>query len=131
MMNILRKIPAILIMIAIFTLSSLPGDDSLLNTFEFSDKIKHILAYFVLGITYCMCISHKNWLARPIFWCVIVVVLCAIFGISDEYHQSFVLGRSGNDLGDLMANFIGGLVSVFLYLLLVLRRQKFIERQNS
>jgi len=128
MMNILKKIPAILIMIVIFTLSSLPGDDLLLNAFEFSDKIKHFLAYFVLGITYCMCISNKSWCTRPIFWSIIVVVLCAIFGILDEYHQSFVNGRSGNDFGDLLANFIGGLVSVFLYLLFVLRRQKLIER---
>jgi len=45
MMNILIKIPAILVMILIFILSSLPGDALLLNTFEFSDKIKHFIAY--------------------------------------------------------------------------------------
>jgi VanZ family protein len=126
MMNILMKIPAIVVMIGIFALSSLPGDDSLLNAFEFSDKIKHFIAYFVLGITCCVWIPRKSWLAKPIFWSVIVVVLCTVFGISDEYHQSFVPGRSGNDLGDLTANFIGGLVSVFLYLFFMLKRQRLI-----
>jgi len=111
-------------MAGIFMLSSLPGDDSLLNAFEFNDKIKHFIAYFVLGITYCIWIPRKNWLAKPIFWCIIVVVLCTLFGISDEYHQSYVPGRSGNNLGDLMANFIGGLVSVFLYLFFYVKISK-------
>jgi len=128
MMNILIKIPAILVMAGIFMLSSLPGDDSLLNTFEFNDKIKHFIAYFVLGITYCIWIPRKSWLAKPVFWCVIIVVLCAVFGILDEYHQSYVPERSGNDLGDLMANFTGGLVSVFLYLFFYVKRQRLIER---
>ena len=123
-MNILMKIPTILVMAGIFMLSSLPGDDSLLNAFEFNDKIKHFIAYFVLGITYCIRIPRKNWLAKPIFWCIIVVVLCTLFGISDEYHQSYVPGRSGNNLGDLMANFIGGLVSVFLYLFFYVKISK-------
>jgi VanZ family protein len=127
MMNILMKIPAIVIMIGIFTLSSLPGDDPLLNVFSLSDKIKHFIAYFVLGTTCCIWISRKNWLAKPIFWCVTVIVLCTVFGVLDEYHQSFVPGRSGNDLGDLAANFIGGLVSVFLYLFIALKCQKLIK----
>jgi len=131
-MNILKKIPAILVMAGIYILSSLPGDDSLLNAFEFSDKIKHFIAYFVLGITYCMWISRESWLAKPIFWCVIVVVLCTALGILDEYHQSFVPGRSGNDLKDLAADFVGGLASVFLYLFFVVKRsKKLIERQSS
>jgi len=125
-MNILIKIPAILVMALIFVLSSLPGDDLLLNSFEVSDKIKHFIAYFVLGITFCIAIPRKKWLDKPIIECVAVVVLCTVFAISDEYHQSFVPGRSGNDLGDLTANFIGGLVSVFLYLWFVVKRRRLV-----
>jgi len=125
-MNILIKIPAILVMALIFILSSLPGDDLLLASFEFSDKIKHFIAYFVLGITLCLWIPSKKWLAKPIFWCVIIVVLCTLFSISDEYHQTFVPGRLGNDLGDLAANFIGGLVSVLLYLFFVRKRRRLV-----
>jgi len=126
MMNILIKIPAILVTVLLFVLSSLPGDDSFLNTFEISDKIKHFIAYFVLGITYCIFVPIKRWLAKPIFWSVAIAALCAIFGVLDEYHQSFVPGRSGNDLGDLTADFIGGLVSVFLYLVFVVKRRRLI-----
>jgi VanZ family protein len=123
MMNILIKIPAVLVMAGIFILSSLPGDDLLLNSFNLNDKVKHFIAYFVLGITLCIWISRKSWFAKPFFWSIFLVVLCTVFGILDEFHQSFVPGRSGNDFGDLTADFIGGFVSVFLYLLLMLKRQ--------
>ena len=114
-MNILRKIPAILVMAGISVLSVLPPNNSLLKSFDFSDKIKHFIAYLVLGITFCMWISSRKWLAKPVFWGIIIVVLCSIFGICNEYFQSFIPGRFGNDLRDMAVNFAGGLVSVFLY----------------
>jgi len=117
MKNILRKIPAILVMVAIFILSALPGNDPFLNSFDFSDKIKHFIAYFVLGISLCLWIPSRKWFAKPAIWGLLIVFVCTVFGIADEFHQSFVPGRSGNDLRDLMADFIGGLFSPFLYLL--------------
>jgi VanZ family protein len=113
--NILRKIPAIAVMAAITILSALPGDNQLLNSFELHDKLKHIIAYFVLGLSLCLWIPSKKWLTKPIIYGVIIVVACTVFGILDEFHQSFVPGRSGNDLGDIAANFIGGLFSPFMY----------------
>jgi len=118
MKNILRKIPAILVMAALFMLSTLPGNDPLLNSVQFSDKIEHFIAYFVLGITFCIWIPSKNWLAKPIIYGFVVVVLCTLFGISDEYHQTFVPDRSG-DLYDLSVDSAGGLIAVFVYFLFV------------
>ncbi|MDR2999940.1 MAG: VanZ family protein [Fibromonadaceae bacterium] len=106
-------------MAAILALSTLPGNDPLLKTFEFSDKIKHVVAYFVLGISFCLWIPSKKWLAKPFLWGITVVVLCTVFGILDEYHQSFRPGRSGNDLGDIIANFIGGLIAAITYCIAV------------
>jgi VanZ family protein len=111
----LRKIPAILVMLGIFILSGLPGNDPFLNSFHFNDKIKHIIAYLVLGIAFCMWIPRKRWLEKAFMWGLLIVVICTICGISDEYHQPFVPGRSGNDIGDIMADFTGGLISVFIY----------------
>jgi len=113
--DVLRKIPAIAVMAGIFTLSALPGEDPLLNTFQFNDKIKHVIAYFVLGISFSIWASPKNWFAKPFFLGFLIVVLGTIFGILDEYHQSFVPGRTGNDLGDMTANFIGALTAPFAY----------------
>jgi len=117
--NILRKIPAIVVMIGITVLSAMPGNDPFLNAFHFSDKIKHFIAYFALGMSLCFWTPSKKWLAKPIIHGIIVVFICIVFGIFDEYHQSFVPGRKGNDLGDLAANTIGGLVTPFLYFLII------------
>jgi len=121
-MNILRKAPAILVMIALFMLSTLPGNDPFLNSVDISDKIKHFVAYFVLGITFCLWISNKKWLAKPFACSSLIVLLCTLFGASDEYHQTFVPGRSG-DLYDLAVDCGGGVAAVLVYFL-ILRGKK-------
>ncbi|MCL1947472.1 MAG: VanZ family protein [Chitinivibrionia bacterium] len=117
--NLLKKIPSLAVMITIFTLSAIPGDEPFLNVFNFSDKIKHFAIYFILGLTFCLWISNEKWLAKPFFFGSLIVVLCAIFGIFDEFHQSFVPNRSGNDLGDLAADILGGFLSPFAYILII------------
>jgi len=118
MKNILRKIPAILAMVALFKLSTLPGNDPLLNSIHLSDKIEHFIAYFVLGITFCIWIPSKKWFAKPAVYGVIVIVLCTLFGISDEYHQKFVPGRSC-DLYDLAVDSAASAIAVFVYFLVI------------
>ncbi|GBU25986.1 hypothetical protein R83H12_02659 [Fibrobacteria bacterium R8-3-H12] len=118
MKNVLRKIPAILAMITLFMLSTLPGNDPFLNSVHISDKIKHFVAYFVLGITFCIWIPSIKWVAKPLVYGAFVVILCTLFGASDEYHQTFVPGRSGN-LYDLAADFAGGIIAVFAYFSLI------------
>jgi len=114
MKRILRKVPAILVMITLFMLSTLPGNHPFLNSVNLSDKIEHLTAYFVLGITFCIWIPNKNWFAKPILHAIFVITLCTLFGASDEYHQTFVPGRSGS-LYDLAADFTGGVIAVLAY----------------
>ena len=124
--NILRKIPAITIMVTLCILSSLEGNDQLLKTFVFHDKIVHTIAYFVLGIAVCLWIPSKKWAEKPVLYGIITVLICTLFGFFDEVHQSYVPGRSGlfipgkpgfdNGIWDLVADFIGGLLSPFAYL---------------
>ncbi len=127
--KILRKIPAVMTMIGLFVLSTLPGHDPFLNSaFFLSDKIEHIIAYFVLGMSVCMWIPSQKWFKKPFAWGVLVILICTFFGVSDEYHQSFVPGRSGNDFGDLAADFIGSFLAPVVYFILlklraILRRE--------
>jgi VanZ family protein len=123
MKNVLRKIPAILVMITLFMLSTLPGNDPFLNSIHLSDKIEHFIAYFVLGIAFCIWIPGKNWLVKPLVYGMLVVILCTLFGASDEYHQTFVPGRTG-DLYDLAVDSIGGIVAVFAYFLFIKTKSK-------
>jgi VanZ family protein len=144
---ILRKIPAILVMAGIFYLSSLPGDDQFLNSVDLSSRIKHIIAYFTLGISFCVWIPRKKWLEKPILWCLLVIALCTVFGILDEFHQSFVPGRScegficfskalqklsisGNNLHDIVSDLIGGTAATFTFLFIVFA-QKFKNKASA
>jgi len=113
--QILRVIPSILVMTGLFTLSALPGHDPFLNSFHLSDKIEHIIAYFVLGASVCLWIPGQKWLAKPLRWGILVLFISMLFAISDEYHQTFVPGRSGNDFGDLTADFIGIFFAPIVY----------------
>jgi VanZ family protein len=114
MMSILRKIPAILIMVVLFTLSAMPGDTQFLHSININDKIEHAIAYFVLGLACCIWIPGKKWLKRPVFYGIIVFCVCTAFGISDELHQKYVPGRTCSLL-DLAADCVGILLSVFSY----------------
>ena len=45
---------------------------------------------------------------RTAMWA--AVLFCAVIGASDEFHQSFVPNRSGNDPWDWLADTLGGMV---------------------
>ncbi|MDR2580324.1 MAG: VanZ family protein [Fibromonadaceae bacterium] len=138
--NILRKIPAILVMVGICYLSSLPGDDLFLNSVKLSSRAKHIIAYFALGMSFCLWIPYKKWLEKPVFWCLSIIIFCTVFGILDEFHQSFVSGRScegficfskdlqkikisGSNLHDVVSDFIGATAATLTFLLIVIVRR--------
>jgi VanZ family protein len=63
------------------------------------DKILHAAEYGGLGFLLTNALGVRRW-----WWAVLAAVL---FGISDEFHQSFVPGRFGNDVGDLAADTVG------------------------
>ncbi|MDD1623017.1 MAG: VanZ family protein [Methylococcaceae bacterium] len=76
--------------------------------FENQDKLQHFLAYFVMGILAWRAIAHLPWRRE---WTLLASFgFCCIYGLSDEWHQSFVVGRDASAL-DWMADSIGGLVA--------------------
>jgi len=71
-----------------------------------SDKVIHAIIYFPLAFL----IYRSLWncrIKKYIF--VIAFVLAGMYGISDEFHQSFVPGRDSS-LGDAAADFVGALL---------------------
>jgi len=103
----------LLIASTIFYLSSIPGDEIHIPVFPFSDKLCHALAYGALSFFLTRALTRKERLHpgiknyRSVF--VWAVVFGIFYGISDEFHQSFVPGRSV-DAGDLFADGIGSLM---------------------
>jgi VanZ family protein len=105
---IVRWAPAVLWAALIFYLSSqshLPEPPAGLT-----DKHAHVAAYAVLAAT--MVWGFTDRAPRRISWTIvaIVVVLCTLSGVSDEFHQSFVPGRDVSGL-DLIADATGAAIA--------------------
>jgi hypothetical protein len=75
---------------------------------KYSDKFIHAFVYALLSLL--LCISFfKSGIAANAF--LFSVVIAAIYGVTDEYHQLFVPGRYGS-IGDLIADFVGAAAGV-------------------
>lgn len=111
--NIFRLLPMLAAMVAIFISSHLPGN-VLGPTPDGLDKILHLLVYGVLAIA-CL-------VARPLTpgstnrrFGLGVVLFCLLYGLSDEFHQSFVPGRFVSGW-DVAADLAGALLVVGFWL---------------
>lgn len=107
-----RQFPAILWAAAIFAASSIPGTS--LPSLEIlgSDKLVHMGVYFVFAMLIFHALRTQDsvpWLAHRAV--LLTVILCAVYGITDEVHQSFVEGRS-SDVYDWIADVLGGVLGV-------------------
>ena len=84
------------------------------------DKVAHAVAYFGLCVVSRLAfgtLSSRRWLAT--LWAVAVTLL---YGAIDEWHQSFVPGRS-SDLYDWIADAVGGVAGGTLFLVFWTRRR--------
>ena len=88
----------------LFFLSSLSYSDLSSFTFSFplNDKVMHLTLYSVLGGT--LQYGHLKSNSSCPHWTLITIGI--IYGVSDEWHQSFVPGRNPSS-ADLLADVIG------------------------
>ena len=109
-----RLLPMLGMMGLIFFFSAQPGDTLPLPALFGIDKVAHCLVYAALAVT--VCYAFPSWAEWPAGrWRGLTVVLfCLFYGISDEFHQSFVPNRDVS-LGDLVADTIGGLLGVMVW----------------
>jgi VanZ family protein len=57
----------------------------------------------------------------------IVVLLCILYGMTDEYHQSFIAGRTP-DLLDIRNDTIGALLAMIFVRIPFIRNRTFAKR---
>lgn len=83
---------------------------------DFFDKIEHF-GYFFGGAGLLSAYLFRKNPASPRWRIIIpsVIVVMALVGWMDEYHQSFVPGRSGNDPFDWLADVIGASVGACVF----------------
>jgi VanZ family protein len=79
--------------------------------FELQDKLYHSGAYFILGLLAWR--SFKHLIDPPIILALVSIAFCTLYGLSDEWHQSFVVGRE-SDSTDWAADTIGAVLAVLL-----------------
>ena len=104
----------------IFYASSLPDVKPPLEIKNL-DKAVHVLEYLPFGFLLARAFMQQ-WPAVKLWQ---VVTICSLlYGISDEYHQSFVPGREAG-LPDAIADTTGGFLGVWIYLF----RQKRIKNK--
>jgi VanZ family protein len=99
--------PVVIYMGILFWLSSRPSP-GLLS--EAPDYLLHGAAYFVLGILAVRALAKG--LSGPFTFFEIAggIVLAAVYGLSDEWHQSFVPGRDSS-ARDVLADSAGALAA--------------------
>ncbi|CAA9889532.1 VanZ like protein [Candidatus Methylobacter favarea] len=79
--------------------------------FPNNDKGYHAAAYFIMGLLAWR--SFKHVISSPVLLASLGIIFCSVYGISDEWHQSFVEGRS-SDTADWVADTMGAGLAIFL-----------------
>mgnify|MGYP001851921371 CR=1 FL=1 len=84
-------------------------------------KSAHFLIYLVLGITLISFL--REFLLSPHKLVLISIFLAFLYACSDEVHQLFVIGRSGQ-FSDVVLDTIGASVGVLFYYILFRKKLK-------
>lgn len=87
-------IPVFLWMGFIFYLSNFPGDQLPSVPVPQIDKAVHFVEYAILGALLLRAVSNSKFGARPVKALFFAWMIASAFAVSDEWHQSFVAGRS-------------------------------------
>ncbi len=102
---------AVLWMAALFYLSSQPSLPTP-QWFPHQDKLVHAIAYAILGALLLLCMPMKAGGFMP-QQALAATLIASLYGISDEFHQSFVPGRQA-DVLDWAADTGGALLATLL-----------------
>lgn len=107
--------PAVLVMAVLFAASS--ASDTTAVPPVLSDTILHLGGYALLGITVFRALADARFDRLTPGRAAGAVLCCILYGLSDEFHQSFVPGRTP-DAMDLVADAAGAALGAGALLLL-------------
>ena len=97
-------------MLLILIVSSVPGQYFPKTSLLTWDKLIHLIEYFILGILVMKSMNQVS--SKMLFY---VIPFGIIFGIIDEYLQSFISGRYSSGW-DVLADTIGVAIGALLVL---------------
>jgi VanZ family protein len=117
-------LPVVALCAFIFVQSAFPSPD-VLPSWPFSDKFAHAGVYGLLAFLLGRALSTVDRVQRnPVWLWAFAVVLSTLYGLSDEWHQSFVAARTA-DPADLLADAVGAAAGAWIWLKLRLRFEDF------
>ena len=93
----------------------------ILQVLFFVRKLAHASEYAVLALLLYRAFVHTALKSRTILSAGLVLLLCAAYAASDEFHQSFVPSRNAS-LRDVMIDICGAMLAVILYWSIAMRR---------
>lgn len=106
-------LPVVIYCILLYIQSSHPPIRSM-PQFSGMDKLMHFAAYVILGGLVLRAFCMSNWRIGSRNLLGYSILITCLYGISDEFHQSFVLTRQA-DILDAVADTLGGTCGVILY----------------
>lgn len=75
-------------------------------------KVAHASEYFIFTILILIALKNSGVKGNKKF--IIALVICFIYACTDEYHQTFVNGRTGQ-FSDTLIDTFGGFISCLMY----------------
>ena len=77
-------------------------------------KVMHASVYFVLSFLLILGINMIFKNDKYVISLIIALVLCVLFALGDEYHQTFVIGRTGQ-FKDVIIDTCGAITGILFY----------------
>jgi hypothetical protein len=101
--------PVVLQMAVIFIASSIPNLGALPG--GISDKSGHAVGYGILGAVLLRALAGGRLTGVTWIRAAVAVALATLYGVSDEFHQAFVPGRTP-DRFDVLADAVGAAFAI-------------------
>jgi VanZ family protein len=111
-----QYLPALIIMAISFYLSS-QSKIAAMPSFRFADKIIHFICFGALAVSWTWWFAPKSWKEHRLRSILLCMLFTSIYGILDEFHQSFVPGRNASFfdwLADTFGAFAGSAAGYFV-----------------
>lgn len=120
--HFLQIIPLIFFSAAIFWFSHQSQPPIPDIGFQWQDKLYHFLAYFIYGLSASLAARAIFPNASRNFVFIFLILTVIIYGASDEFHQSFIPGRS-SEFADWIADSLGGIAAALVIIFLSKKRE--------
>lgn len=108
------QLPFIFYAVLVFMISSLSQLPDTGLDIPYIDKAEHLIEYFIFSALAIRAVFHLSSSGSRRWVYPLAITMSLLFALSDEYHQSFVPGRTADGM-DFLADAIGIILAAILY----------------